>query len=383
MRNVLKISSIIILFWVSVMKSSAQTEHTSASNHNEIFSSIRNAQSSLKTISYTLKRIDTLVTDEVRGFTGMVMIQKDDEDTVFGFKFWSKLDGDNSEQVYNGHIGYLTNGSDKSYQLKSNKNALQSLLYSGSGRLIMPDFIKLDTLNANAISISQNKEYYHITITYPDILKYDVSNRRKILTIDKSSMLPIAVQNHQETLGKVQDTYYKIEEMKINDSKFHYDFTSPPFLKDYKHSILVKSEHLVFSLKDKIAPSFNLETFDGKTLASTDISGRLILLDFWEVWCGPCIESMPKVQQLYETYKNKGLNVYGITNDSKQLQTAKQLIKKQEIQFPMLIGNEKLRQDYKFSGTVPLYILIDKNGTIALVSEGYPSNLEEVIKRML
>jgi thiol-disulfide isomerase/thioredoxin len=123
--------------------------------------------------------------------------------------------------------------------------------------------------------------------------------------------------------------------------------------------------------------------FNGKVLSSTDVTGKLILLDFWEVWCGPCIESMPKIQRLYETYKSKGLNVYGITHDMKQLQSAKLFVKNQEIQFPMLIGNDKSRQNYKFSGTVPLYILIDKNGKVALVSEGYPPNLEEVIQSLL
>jgi len=381
MRNVLKISLITLLSGLLSMRSFAQKEPASFSSFNRIFSLIEKAQSSLKTISYTLKRTDTLVTGDIRTFSGQVQMAKDNNDPVFGFKYWSKTADDNNEQVYNGHVAYLTHQQDQSYQLESNKDNFPYLLYSGSGRLVLPDLIKLDTAKAIAVFINQDTLSYNITFIYPDISEYQVSNRRKIVTIDKLTMLPVALRNHQETLGKVQDIYYKMENVRINDSE--YDYTYPPFLKEYKHVISEASDSPVYSLKNKVAPSFHLETFDGKTLADTAIHGKLILLDFWEVWCGPCMASMPKVQQLYERYKSEGLEVYGITNDLKQLAVARTLVKKQKITFPMLIGSEKLKQDYKLNGTVPLYILIDKKGKIALVSEGYPANLEDVIKSML
>lgn len=315
-------------------------------------------------------------------FTGRVVIQKDEQDTVFGFKFWSRQDDDNGEQVYNGHIGYLTNDTDRLYTLKSGKNALESLLYGGGGRLIARDFIKLDTSKAEVILINQDKKNYFLTLKYPDLVKYNVTNRKKVLTIDKSNMLPIAVREHQETLGKVQDLYYEVKEMTRTESG-NYDFSSPSFLRDYTHSVTEKSKSSVYALKDSVAPSFDLETFSGAIVSSMGIKGKVTLLDFWEVWCGPCVESLPKVQQLYQSYKNKGLNIYGITNDLKQLSSAKLLVKKQALEFPMLVGNVKIRKNYKLNGTVPLYILIDKKGRIVLVSEGLPGNLEETIQRLL
>lgn len=384
MKKLFSLSFLVnILAWISFTVCFAQVERTTLSDTDEIISAVIKAQSKIRTVYFSVTRTDTLVTGETRTFTGRAKIRVDTEDYIFGFKFWSKQDGDNSEQVYNGNIGYLVNVDDKSYSLISKKDEIQRLMYNGGARLIATDFVKLDTSQASKIMIVEHDDSYDVVISYPDILKYSVTERRKIVTIAKSSLLPLTVRIHQETLGKVQDLYYKIEEAKINDPTFHYDYTSPIFLKDFVHSFPKQSKSLAVNLKGKMAPPFELQTFDGKTISNNDTDGKVMLLDFWEVWCGPCIESIPKVQRLYEKYKDSGLMVYGITNDLKQLQTAKLLATKEKIQFPMLIGNERLRNDYKFNGTVPLYILIDKAGKIVLISEGYPANLEDVIKDLL
>jgi peroxiredoxin len=193
-------------------------------------------------------------------------------------------------------------------------------------------------------------------------------------------MLPVAVRHHQETLGKVQDLYFSITDLKINPGS-SYDFGEPPFLAVYKYQVTDLTTKASPSLLGKHVPHFRLESFDGKFITTNDLKGKVVLLDFWEVWCGPCIESMPRVIALYNRYHHKGFEVYGITNDLKQLSFARVFAERKKINFPLLTGNEELKMNYNVEA-VPMYVLIDKNGIVRLVS-AVDNDLETMIKAWL
>ena len=355
----------------------------------EIIARVNAAQQKLKTASYTVKRTDTLVSGETRTMTGSVKIKTDATDTLYGFQFWCKLDGVNVETIYNGHLTYDANNDTKTYSIKTKPADLLHIFYStAGGHVILTDLVRLDTSKAAGVTMSQNDRYYYLTIKYVDYKsKVEESiNRRKTVTIDKVTMLPVAVRSHQETPPRVQDIYYQITAIKINEPTFNYDFTSPGFLTEYKPQINSSTIDPVFSLTGNTAPFFQLNTFTNKKISSNNFKGKVILLDFWERWCGPCIAAIPAVEKLYEKYKDKGLQGYGITNDLKQLPMAKLLVQKNHISIPMLIGNEQLKKDYKLGG-VPLYIVINKSGKISLVTQGFgdgfTENVEAAIKQAL
>lgn len=370
---------LLLLLAIGVSAQSVAYKPVSA---NEVIAAVKKAQASLKNIYYTAQRIDTLLTSDIRTFSGKVLIQVIPQDTIYGFHFYSKQNGDNSEQVYDGHIAYLTDQAKKQYQMYMTPSGFSDLMGAGGGRLLMPDLVKLDTSKASNITIKQDEKYYYLFIYRPDLRQYGIINRLKTVTIDKSNMLPVAVRDHQENYGKTQDLYYNITSLKINEPPY-YSFSSPPFLKEYSQFVPAKTNDPMLSLVNKDAPAFTLTSFEGMAVMSEDFKSKTILLDFWEVWCGPCIESMPKVEKLYEKYKNKGFRIYGIVNDLKQLQSAKNLVRSKGIQFPILSGNAKLKIDYKFDGGVPMYVLIDKTGKVSWVSRGYPGDMEKRIIRAL
>ncbi len=64
------------------------------------------------------------------------------------------------------------------------------------------------------------------------------------------------------------------------------------------------------------APEFELTTPDGKKLALKDLRGRIVLIDFWASWCGPCMDEMPNVKALYEKYRDCGLEIVGVSMDN-------------------------------------------------------------------
>jgi thiol-disulfide isomerase/thioredoxin len=348
----------------------------------EIIARVYAAQQKLKTASYTLTRTDTLVTGDIRTMTGNAKVKKDLTDSLYGFQFWCKLDDNNVETIYNGHMAYEANNDNKTYTLKTKGGSLSQILYAtAGGHVILTDLVKLDTSRAIGFTVSQDNQYYYLIIKYADYKPEDVSNRRKTITLDKKTMLPMAMRSHQETLGRVQDLYYMITSIQINEPGFDYDFTYPAFLTEYKQQAPnnASTKNPVFSLAGNPAPYFQLNTFNNKRVSTDDFKGKVVLLDFWEVWCGPCIESMPKVEKLFEKYKDKGLLVYGITNDTKQLTPSKLMVQKKNIAIPMLIGNEQLKQAYKANG-IPLYILINKLGKVSLVSEGFSTDIEAAIQ---
>ena len=65
-----------------------------------------------------------------------------------------------------------------------------------------------------------------------------------------------------------------------------------------------------------IAPEINLATPDGSTLALSSLRGKVVLIDFWASWCGPCRRENPAVKAIYEKYKDKGFEIYGVSLDN-------------------------------------------------------------------
>jgi peroxiredoxin len=356
----------------------------SAQTPAEIVSLIRKSQQLVETASYKMTRKDTLVTGDVRTITGQVKMRRDAEDSSFGFDFQAKEDGVDGQIVFNGNMGYETNDAQKVYDITTNPVKFKDLLYHAGGRIAVPDLMNLDTTGARAMEISSDQYFYYLTISYPDLNAYDVRMRYKKITIDKVKMLPVAVKQHQETLGKVQDLTWNIQDLLINVPSAEYPFANPDFLKTYTQKVrLVSPGHPAMNLRGKDAPQFMLKSFDGRVVSSSDFEGKVVLLDFWEVWCGPCVESMPKIQNLYEKFKSKGLLVYGIINDIKQLESSRKFVlRKPDIKFPMLVGNEDIKKSY-FIDAVPQYVLIDRKGKISFLSLGYSGEIESEVTKAL
>jgi thiol-disulfide isomerase/thioredoxin len=182
-------------------------------------------------------------------------------------------------------------------------------------------------------------------------------------------------------LGKVQHLDYRVKQIWFDDPAYQYDFAAERFPGTYERE--KSGENKVHkAIMNNTSPGFELVTFDGKKVSTETMKGKVVLLDFWEVWCGPCVASMPKVQMLYDKYKSKGLQVYGITNETDQLESARLLVQKKKIRFPMLTGNKQIEKEFGVVA-IPLYILINKEGKISFISEGFSDKMEaEILKQL-
>jgi len=128
--------------------------------------------------------------------------------------------------------------------------------------------------------------------------------------------------------------------------------------------------------------SFSLRNLDGDLVKLDDYLGKgPIILDFWATWCKPCVKSLPKLQKLYEAYKDKGLIVLGINEDGpRSLSKVEPFANSLGLTFPILLDeNREVVRKYQVSG-FPTMIIIDRNKKIVNTIIGYRPGDEKKLK---
>jgi len=113
----------------------------------------------------------------------------------------------------------------------------------------------------------------------------------------------------------------------------------------------------------QMAPDLTLNDQSGEMISLSALKGKVVLLDFWGVWCGPCRQKMPKSQDIHDEFKDKGLVVIGIHSSSRAEGMA-DFIAQNNITFPIGIDPGHIAGDYSVNAW-PTYYLIDKQGRIA------------------
>ncbi|MBX3441710.1 MAG: TlpA family protein disulfide reductase [Planctomyces sp.] len=137
----------------------------------------------------------------------------------------------------------------------------------------------------------------------------------------------------------------------------------------------------------------NVMEVKGKTLAGADFDltqykGKVVLVDFWATWCGPCLAELPHVKELYESYKGKGFDVVGISLDDSR-EVLDEFLKTEQIAWVTLFPeqeeqmgwNNPIARHYGVSG-IPTAILIDQAGKVVSL-EARGRELTAQLERLL
>lgn len=149
------------------------------------------------------------------------------------------------------------------------------------------------------------------------------------------------------------------------------DRFSPPGRSDSKGSIIGKQ-----------APDFTLKDLDGNETKLADLKGKVVLMDFWATWCGPCIQAMPHIQALYEIYKERDVVILGINSWERGNDNVKSFLEEHKITYRILLDSQdEVISKYGVLG-IPTFFILDKEGVIRHSYTGMPANRQVIQKNL-
>ncbi|MFK7845306.1 MAG: peroxiredoxin family protein [Rhodothermales bacterium] len=115
-----------------------------------------------------------------------------------------------------------------------------------------------------------------------------------------------------------------------------------------------------------VAPEIEMPTPEGKSMKLSDLRGKIVLIDFWASWCGPCRRENPNVKRVYAKYKNKGFEILGVSLDKSKDRWVK-AIAQDDLPWPHVSDLKQWKNEAaKLYGvsSIPYTVLLDREGKI-------------------
>ncbi len=135
---------------------------------------------------------------------------------------------------------------------------------------------------------------------------------------------------------------------------------------------------------ERPAPAWSLADLDGKSWTLAQHSGKVVVLDFWGTWCGPCRQELPVFQQMYERFKERGVVFYGVNwertmpgQDPKAI--VRDFMAKNGLNFPVVLDEQRTAQTSYDIEAFPTLFLIDKRGQIRFKNVGVTPGIEQIL----
>ena len=133
------------------------------------------------------------------------------------------------------------------------------------------------------------------------------------------------------------------------------------------------------------APAWELKDLDGNTVRMADYKGKVVILDFWATWCPPCKKEIPGFINLQKKYGDKGLVVIGVSLDEGGPAVVKPFAQKMGINYPLVMGDQKIAAAFGGIEAIPTTFIIDREGNVVTGHQGYAdeATFESEIKPLL
>ena len=137
----------------------------------------------------------------------------------------------------------------------------------------------------------------------------------------------------------------------------------------------VAQQQMAFRLKDIHGRPFNL----------SDYKGKVVLLNFWATWCPPCRTEIPDLIKMQTQYRDQGLRIIGITYPPEKISEVRRFVRKLRINYRVAIGTKTSKALFTPSETLPMTVVIDREGVVRDVIEGilYSDEFDQNVKPLL
>jgi len=131
--------------------------------------------------------------------------------------------------------------------------------------------------------------------------------------------------------------------------------------------------------RENYAPDFSIVTLEGEHLALEDLKGKVVLIDFWATWCGPCVEATPRLARLLKSFKDRPFLIVGISADRED-GPWKAFIADHKLSWPQYRdGRGQLSAKFRVSG-FPTYMLVDHEGIVRYQKLGWNPSVDNEIE---
>lgn len=321
--------------------------------------------------------------DTLAGQQKFVLLKTpDDKEIGYFFKHESKF-GDMkvpATDLYNGKKLIWLDPGDSAYYIKNSQaKAFNESLFGELNWL--RTFLKKNptkVVKSSDTTINSIDSYHLIFNTKDTITNNDHLYVRIHLFIDKKTGLPVCkltkarIADYGKEAGNyyAEESYfnYKVDQNDINPAYFAIpESFHPPKPKP--------AEQMALLTPGTVAPDWILYDTDDKKTSLSELKGKIVLLDFFFVGCGPCMQALAPLDKFHERYKNSGFTILSISDrDSKKLVT--ELKKALRIQNQMYPNARDVAKLYHVTAA-PTFYLIDKKGKIANVMLGYGDDFEK------
>jgi thiol-disulfide isomerase/thioredoxin len=133
-------------------------------------------------------------------------------------------------------------------------------------------------------------------------------------------------------------------------------------------------------------PDFSVNDLEGRPVSSTDLRGKVVLVDFWATWCQPCKKEMPGYQKLADRYGVRGFVVIGFKFDTMpDMEDPLQFAIKTGVRYPLAVATEGVKQRFGGIEGLPTTMLYDRQGILRtkVIGFEYTDYIESVLKPLL
>ncbi len=199
----------------------------------------------------------------------------------------------------------------------------------------------------------------------------------------------LAKQNPQIDVSKIKVENKAVVSKWNVDPKFQADsfaFTTPEKAEKVESLMKIFERGAEESPADKLvgnpAPAFELPTLSGDPANLADQKDKVVVLDFWATWCGPCRSAMPIIAKVTSSLKDRGVVFYAVNIDE-DAETIKDFLQEQKLDIPVALDKGGEIAKAYLANAIPETVIIGKDGRVQVVHVGLSPNLEEELTKEL
>ncbi len=268
--------------------------------------------------------------------------------------------------------------------------AIMKMNYPNYFNYLRPDsnLVLSDTYESFLQNLEVDTEDNLMVPSYTEFIVMYLEFKTKAENKDTAAPLTVRKFNNIEKYfqtPRIKDLlYYRVAkdaiENTVNDAaQIMNQFQQVQTNETYKNEINLLFEAWAHLLKDNKAPDFQYENIFGTKTSLSDLKDKIVYIDVWATWCGPCLHELPYLEKLQEQYRNDRELAFVSISIDEDVNAWQQMVRKKNMKGLQLIAdqnwNSSIINDYKISG-IPRFLIIGKNGLILNANAPRPSSKE-------